>query len=248
MARGPLAAAIAAVFGGLLLVARRLRGASVPDWMRVLRDADDSTVMDDRTGAVRSVQSAEVLLPAERLHCLWSPLYLERLARTYWRFLSRATLGLVRVFYTDRERFVCLLFPRFKLLTFQAPEYEMDDHRGVVRWRIERGVLVARRGRGGDGYLEIDVQWHPASQPGMVNVHVEVEVANFYPAIASGIGRWFYKATQSRVHVLVTHGFLRSLARLDLAPSKVGRFATVDQVPDPRLPPPGERKGVPARR
>jgi hypothetical protein len=248
MVRGALAAAVAAVFGGLYLAVRRLYGAGrVPEWMAVLRDADDSTSMDRETGAVRSVQSAEVVLPADRLDALWSPLYLERLARTYWRFLTRATLGVVRVFYTDRERFVCLLLPRIKLLTFQAPEYEMDARRGVVRWRIERGVLVARRGCGGDGYLEIDVQRRPAEQPGMANVHVEVEVANFYPAIASTIGRWFYTVTQSRVHVLVTHGFLRSLARLDLAPSKVGRFATVDQVPDPRLPPPGERRGVPAR-
>jgi hypothetical protein len=248
MVRGAIAAAVAAAFGGLYVVVRRaFRAGTIPDWMRVLRDADDSTAMDRRTGAVRSVQSAEVVLPADRIDALWSPLYLERLARTYWRFLTRATVGVVRVFYTDRERFVCVLLPRLKLLTFQAPEYEMDARRGVVRWRIERGVLVARRGRGGDGYLEIDVQRRPAEQPGMVNVHVEVEVANFYPAIASTVGRWFYAVTQSRVHVLVTHGFLRSLARLDLAPSKVGRFATVDQVPDPRLPPPGERRGVPAR-
>ena len=31
--------------------------------------------------------------------------------------------------------------------------------------------------------------------------------------------------TQSAVHVLVTHAFLRSLAKLDLARSKVGQFA-----------------------
>ena len=249
MVPGALVAAVVAAFGGVYLVARRILGAGrVPDWMRVLRDADDSTVMDRRTGAVRSVQSAEVVLPADRIDALWSPLYLERVARTSWRFLSRATLGLVRVFYTDRERSVCFLVPRFKLLTFQPPEYEMDERRGVVRWRIERGVLVARRGRRGDGYLEIDVQRRPAEQAGLVNVHVEVEVANFYPAIATTIGRWFYAMTQSRIHVLVTHGFLRSLARLDLAPSKVGRFAAleVDQVPDPRRPPPEERREVPA--
>jgi hypothetical protein len=248
MVRGALVAAVAAAFGGLYLVVRRVFGGTVPEWMRVLRDADDSTSMDRQTGAVRSVQSAEVVLPADRIDALWSPLYLERLARTYWRFLSRATLGFVRVFYTDRERFVCLLHPRLKLLTFHAPEYEMDGSRGVVRWRIASGVLVARRGREGDGYLEIDVQRRPAGSPGSVIVHAEVEVANFFPAIASTVGRWFYTHTQSRMHVLVTHGFLRSLARLDLAESKVGRFATVDQVPDPRLPPPEERRGIPARR
>ena len=31
-----------------------------------------------------------------------------------------------------------------------------------------------------------------------------------------------YEATQSAIHVLVTHAFLRSLATLDLADSKVG--------------------------
>jgi hypothetical protein len=237
----PAVAAIAAVAAAVYVAGRRLVRVGIPDWMRVLREADDSTAMDPRTGAVRSVQSAEVVLPADRIDSLWSPLYLERLARTYWRFLSRSTLGLVRVYYSDSERAVCFVTRRLPLLTFHAPEYEMDGSRGVVRWRIASGVLVARRGREGDGYLEIDVERRPADAPGSVIVDVEVEVANFFPAIASTVGRWFYTHTQSRIHVLVTHGFLRSLARLDLAQSKVGRFATVDQVPDPSLPPPRER-------
>jgi hypothetical protein len=41
-----------------------------------------------------------------------------------------------------------------------------------------------------------------------------------------------YELTQSFVHVLVTHGFLRSLAKLDLAQSKVGRLA-VEPAPEP---------------
>ena len=36
--------------------------------------------------------------------------------------------------------------------------------------------------------------------------------------------RRLYDATQSRIHVIVTKAFLRSLARLDLAESRVGRF------------------------
>ena len=54
-------------------------------------------------------------------------------------------------------------------------------------------------------------------------------MANFYPAIAFRIGRWVYANTQSRIHVIVTHAFLRSLARLDLAESVVGRFADLDE-------------------
>jgi hypothetical protein len=184
----------------------------------------DSTSVDLETGAVRSVQTADVLLSEDLLSGLWSPMNLERLARTYWRFLTRVTLGLIRVCYTERERFVVLLFKPLKLLTFKAPEYVLEPDHGVVRWRIERGLLVARAGRQ-DGHLQIDVRRLPGSDPSRARLHVEVEVANFYPAIAFGLGRWLYNVTQSRIHVFVTHGFLRSLARLDLAPSRVGQLA-----------------------
>jgi hypothetical protein len=237
-----IVAAVAAVLAGAVVALRKVFLQGLPDELRLVRDVDDATEIDRATGAVRSVQSAEVVLPAATIDAMWSPLYLERLARTYWRFLTRATLGLIRIYYTDGERYVCLLLRPLKLLTFQAPEYEMDDRRGVVRWRIARGLLVARRGRGGDGYLEIDVERRPADLPGFVNVAVEVEVANFYPAIASRLSRFVYSNTQSRIHVIVTHGFLRSLARLDLEESKVGRFVAADDVPDPSRPPPSERR------
>ena len=94
------------------------------------------------------------------------------------------------------------------------------------------------RGRGGDGFLEIDVHRCAADEPGKSRLHVEVEVANFYPAIASRLGRWLYTNTQSRIHVLVTHGFLRSLAKLNLAESRVGAATRrVDERPRPRRPP-----------
>lgn len=185
----------------------------------------DRTSVDEATGAVLSAQAAELRLPEEALVGMWTPMHLERLARTYWRFLTRITLGLIRVHYTDAERFVVLLARPLKLLTFQAPEYEMNDTRGVVRWRIERGLLVARRGRGGDGHLQIDIERCPSDDPRLARLRVDVEVANFYPAIAHGISRWVYNATQSRLHVIITNAFLRSLARLDLAESRVGRFA-----------------------
>ena len=213
-----------------------------------IANLEDDTSEDARTGAVRSVQAADVYLPEDTLRQIWTPPHLERLARTYWRFLSHVTLGLIRVRYTEHERFIVLLLPWLKLLTFRAPEYEMDAERGVVRWRIARGLLVARAGHGKDGYLQIDVRRCPSDEPvqpgrpadamhpARARLHLEVEVANFYPSIASRLGRWFYRETQSRIHVLVTHGFLRSLARLDLAESRVGRFARVEDVPDPTPP------------
>ncbi len=178
---------------------------------------------------MRSVQGADVTLPACELDKLWTPVHLERLARTYWRFITRVTLGLVRVLYSESERSVVLLVRPLKLLTFDAPEYEMDGEHGMVRWRIKRGLLVARSGRGGLGHLQIDVRRLPDSVPGEACLRVEVEVANFHPAIASRLGRRVYNATQAKIHVFVTHGFLRSLARLDLAESRVGRLVPVDR-------------------
>ena len=205
----------------------------------------DHTTVDETTGAVRSVQSADLIIPAESLQEIWAPRDLERLARTYWRFLTRATLGIVQIDYQEDGRQV-KAFGLIPLLTFRAPEYEMSVDRGIVRWRIQRGILVSRQGREGDGYLEIDVQRRPsADYPGASIVHVEIEVANFYPAIASGLSRWLYDNTQSRIHALMTHGFLRSLARLDLAESRARRFANIEDVPDP--PPVGERRRTPAR-
>ena len=191
------------------------------------------TVMDDG-GAVRSVQVALITLPQAALEAMWSPMYLERLARTYWKFLSRATLGLVRVSYSAGDRAVVLIGRPVVLLRFGPPEYMLTRDGGVVRWRIHGGLLVARRGHHGDGFLELEVRRRPSEDPERGLVEVAVEVANFYPALASWLTRGFYKATQSQIHVLVTHGFLRSLSSLELERSAVGRFdpLPVDQPPD----------------
>ena len=125
-------------------------------------------------------------------------MHLERLARTYWRFLSRCTLGIIRVKYTEAERFVCVLFRPFVLLSFKAPEYEMDASRGIVRWRIEKGVLVSKRGP--RARLPGDRRPAPPARDGRRArvLHVEVEVANFYPSLAQRHRRAGSTPTRSR--------------------------------------------------
>jgi hypothetical protein len=178
-----------------------------------------------RDGAVRSVQSAELTLDRGELDRLWTPQNLENLARTYWRFLSRVTLGLIRVAYGTNERSVLLLARPLTLLRFEAPEYLLEADHGKVIWRIRDGLLVARSGRG-CGFLALDVRRLGDDEAsGRSTIRIEVEVANFYPAIAAGFSTPVYEATQSTIHVLVTHAFLRSLAKLDLATSKIGRLA-----------------------
>jgi hypothetical protein len=173
-------------------------------------------------GAVGSRQVAEVTIPREELDKIWSPEYLERLARTYWTFLTRFSLGLLRVLYSDDSREVVFLTRPFVLLRFRKPEYDVESDGGRVTWPIDRGVLVTPRGRG-RGYLRLSVRRLPGPEDAReVTVEVSSEVVNFYPIIASGFGRWVYEQTQLRIHVIVTHAFLRSLANLELEPSKVG--------------------------
>lgn len=233
--RGRLAGGLAALGLGAALYVRARRPRSGAIAGAVLDRPTDDTSLDPETGAVTSRQGADIVLPAAALEGLWDPEHLERVARTYWTTLQRFTLGLMHVEYTETERSVVLLIPRLRLLTFKAPEYEMDSSRGIVRWRIEQGLLVSGQGRNGDGYLEIDIERHDDAEPGKVRLHVEVEVANYYPAL-TGVSRLVYVHTQSRIHVLACTFFLRRLVNRDLAESRVGHFAgpgSAEQTPDP---------------
>jgi hypothetical protein len=194
--------------------------------VRLLPEPESGRVPE--TGAVESVQEAEIALPKKALESWWRPEYLELLARAYWRFLARISLGLLRVVYTPTSQAVVVGLPFFSLLRFRAPEYVTDRSFGEVTWRIRRGLLVARTGRD-QGYLRIRITRcgpDPAG-PERELVRVRVEVRNFYPWLRghgwfARFGAWLYAQTQLRVHVLVTKGFLRSLARLDLPPARVG--------------------------
>lgn len=178
-------------------------------------------------GPVRSVQAAELDVPAGFLERSWKPEYLERLARAYWAYIERFSLGLLRVRYEENARTV-MLAGRIPLLRFRKPEYVTPRGLGQVTWPIERGLLVSPAGRG-RGYLRVTVRRleRPELPPDRASVLVTAEVANFYPGlrfsgIFTRIGAWIYNQTQLRIHVLVTHGFLHSLTSLKLPESRVG--------------------------
>jgi hypothetical protein len=183
------------------------------------------------TGAVASVQEAELSMPAEALAGLWRPTSLERLARGYWLYLTRASRGLIRVLYGESSRTVVLGPASLALLRFRAPEYETSAESAVVKWRIERGLLVAAQGRD-SGWLRIEVRRQGATEPpdaleatARARLRILVEVQNFYPWLrGSGrfarFGAWLYSQTQVRIHRRITVGFLRSLASLELPPAR----------------------------
>jgi len=189
----------------------------------------------DPHGPAGSVQEAEADVPGELLERLWQPSNLERLAGAYWRHLRRVSLGLIRVIYAPDSRSVVLVHRRVVLLRFRRPRYDTGLGFAQVTWPIERGLLVAKRGR---GHLRISVRRiEPYSDrvDGRLRVRIRAEVRNFYPLLRGGgdfarLGAHLYAATELRVHVLITRGFLRSLSRLDLPPSPVGALAE-DEIP-----------------
>jgi hypothetical protein len=219
----PLIALAAALLG---LVAARVRRRQRLPARTVIVSPRQSTVIS-RDGAVRSVQTAELTTTPASLDKLWNPTNLENLGRTYWLFLTKVTLGFIRIVYTEHARSVVFLTRPFTLLRFEIPEYTFEPERGHVSWKIRDGLLVARSGRG-CGELALDVR-----REGPGRLRIEVDVANFYPAIAAGFSMPVYEMTQSAIHVLVTHAFLRSLATLELAESKVGMLRGPDDAGQP---------------
>ena len=188
-------------------------------------------------GSVTTRQEADLTIPRKTLEELWIAENLENLARTYWAFLARMSLGTLKVRYGEDSREI-VAFGRIVLLRFHRPEYEIGANRGCVTWRINRGFLVAPGGRD-KGHLQICVE-RPDGVNGSdeVTVHVSSEVGAFVPMLSfpglrslSGVGRWIYRQTQLRMHVIVTHAFLRSLGNLELETSQVGAL---------RLSPPGQ--------
>ncbi|MDQ3758736.1 MAG: hypothetical protein M3331_02150 [Actinomycetota bacterium] len=199
-----------------------------PARVTVLPDPETGPI--STAGAVKSVQEATVEMPVELYERLWKPEYLERLARSYWAFLTKISLGAIRIVYEPSSRTVVFISRRLPLLRFRRPEYTIGPGLGQVTWRIERGLLVSPNGRG-QGMLRITVRSSARSEDsGDACVRVRTEVSNFYPFLRGGgwfarIGVQIYSATQVRIHTWVTHGFLRSLARLDLPRSPVGALA-----------------------
>jgi len=190
-------------------------------------------------GSVTTRQEAELTIPRDTLDRLWTPANLENLARTYWAFLIRISRGILKIRYGPDSRAI-VAFGFIVLLRFHKPEYETSACRGCVTWRINKGLLVAPGGRN-KGHLKICVEKpEEADLDGAEEVPVQIssEVGAFVPTLSfpglravSGFGRWFYRQTQLRVHVIVTHMFLRSLGNLELEESQVGSL---------RVAPPGE--------
>lgn len=169
------------------------------------------------SGGVTCEQRALVTIDRATLEQLWTRSTLELVARSYWTFLRRRSLGLIRVTYSDRAQVVTLL-GRIPLLRFRSARFSISEDSAAVEWPIGDGLLVARNGRD-RGYLRITASRSEGGDPDRPAVAVSSTVSNFYPWIRgrgrfARFGTWLYTRTQFRIHVAVTRGFLRSLAEL----------------------------------
>jgi hypothetical protein len=172
------------------------------------------------TGPLHSIQSAELLpptaipVPDRRL--------LEQAADSYWHYVGRRFLGLIRAVSEEGRPSVVVLARSLVLLRFGEPQYAGLDRGGSMTWPIVDGLLVSREGRG-HGFLRLSIERRgERGASGGSTLKATMEVHDFYPSIRhrgrlAGIGTRLYGATQRRIHRLTSRGFLRSLARLDLS-------------------------------
>ena len=226
----------ALVIALVLLVTLPVAGWVMRGRIRALTARDRSRIggfvnhtgLDRETGAVYSIQSASITTPTERLDRTWTRRHLERLASLYWLYMEKTSLGLIRVVVDGRGRYVCFLSRRIRLLGFCEPEFEVSEHSATVRWPIDRGLLISRRGRG-EGSLTIEVGREDdvggeADGTPMSHARLQLEVEGFRPTMSSGLAYLVYRQTQSRYHVLLAYGFIHSLASADLDDAGVGRL------------------------
>ena len=204
---------------GLLNARRERRVADA-----VIRDPEEHTVMDEH-GAVRSIQAADVTVPADELeralerdaprapraHVLEVPL--ARDARPDPRHLHR---GRARRSCCCSARSCCCA-SRARVRGRARPRRRALAHQR----RPARLPARARRRRlPGDRRPPL-----PGGGGGLGDRARRGRGRELLPGDRDLADGFVYSHTQSKIHVIVTHGFLRSLARLELEESAVGRFA-----------------------
>ena len=161
-------------------------------------------------------------IPRELLDELWKPEYLERLARAYWRWISRVDprpdpgrlrRGLALGRAADAGACRCC--------ASHAPEYE-TGRRARQRDLARSSAGCSSRARGATRRLPAD-RGRPHAPSGRGRRRGDARrsgsrSATSIPGCAGSgrfarFGAWLYGQTQLRIHVLVCNGFLRSLAR-----------------------------------
>ena len=132
----------------------------------VISDPEEHTVIDERGARALGPGRRPRRCPEAALDEIWSPMHLERLARTYWRFLSRVhARAHPRRLHRGRSAPSCSCAPAraAALQGARSTRWTRPRHRALAD---RRRRCSSPRGRNGDGYLQIDVRRCPAGRAG----------------------------------------------------------------------------------
>ena len=209
---------------GVARAASRSCGLATPGRgaRRIVTEAEHTEIDERRGRALGPGRRADA--PGGALDEIWTPMHLERLARTYWRFLTRCTLGLVRVaLHRGRALRRAADAPVRAAALPARPSTRWTRRAASCAGGSSAACSSPRPGATATATCEIDVR-APARRRrrAAVTSPSRSRSRTSTRRSRSRLGRLVYTHTQSRIHVIVTHGFLRSLARLDLAESRVG--------------------------
>jgi hypothetical protein len=167
--------------------------------------------------AVRSLQSAELVVPADALEQCWSDAGVSCLARNYWLPLARRTLHLLRLIRSARGARLVLGVAPFALIRFGSPRTMLGREVAEVSWPITGGPLVSSA-TASRGTLRITARREDLAVSGETALTVTVLVEGFQPRLR-GTGHLprirtaLYRNTQLRIHAWQSRAFFSALSR-----------------------------------
>ena len=144
-----------------------------------------------------------ITVDRETFEQIWTPSTLELLARSYWDYIRRFTLGAIRVQYRVDSQTVTLL-GRVPLLRFRTPVFRPATT--GPRSRAGRKGTAGRPRRPRQGFSGIEASRGQAEDAGCPTLMVSSTVSNFYPWLRgtgrfARFGTWLYSQTQLRIHI-----------------------------------------------
>ena len=154
--------------------------------------------------AVRSLQHAELTVPAGALERYWSAGGLACLARTYWSPIRRRFRRVLRLIGGENGPRLVLAFAPLTLIRFGPPRLALGVDVAEVCWPIRGGILVL-----GDpaGTLRIEARKGRTAEPTeRALLRLTVAVEDFSPRLRGRgrflpVGTRLYRSTQLRIHL-----------------------------------------------
>ena len=200
----------------------------------VIRDPDRRHARSTTTARCARSRAPTSSSPTEQLDELWTPETLERLARTYWRFLTHVTLGLDPRLRTPRASATSACSSALQAAdASRRPSTRPTTTAASCAGASRRACSSPRGAAAATATWRSTSGAATATSPARQRIHVEVEVANFYPAIASR-PRPLAVHQHAVADPRARHPRLPALAGAPRPRGVEGRARSRTEVPDPQ--------------